>query len=82
MSGELQVTSIEIYDVMGRVVANVETGRAPSIIEQSEIGQSEIGQSEIGQSEIAINIAHLPAGVYFVRITTDSGVVTRKVVKM
>jgi len=28
-----------------------------------------------------INISHLPTGVYFVKITTDSGVVIRKVIK-
>jgi hypothetical protein len=32
--------------------------------------------------EIVIDIAHLPAGVYFVRVNTGQGVVTRKVVKM
>ena len=30
---------------------------------------------------ISIDISFLPAGVYFVRITTDGGVVTRKVIK-
>ena len=35
------------------------------------------------QSEIAINISHLHAGIYFVRITTDSGhLVVRKVSKI
>jgi hypothetical protein len=29
-----------------------------------------------------INIAHLPAGVYFVKITTEAGVTVKKVVKM
>ena len=28
-----------------------------------------------------IDISHLPAGIYFVRITTEKGVVTKKVVK-
>ncbi|MDR2971673.1 MAG: leucine-rich repeat protein [Bacteroidales bacterium] len=39
-------------------------------------------QSKIVQSEIEINISHLPTGIYFVRIQTENGVVTRKVVKM
>jgi len=58
-SYELQVTGIEIFDVMGRIV----------------------GQSQIGQSDIALNIAHLPNGVYFLHIQTENGVVVRKVVK-
>ena len=64
---------IEIFDVMGRavVVAPVETRHATSL--QSEIGNR--------TSEIEMNISHLPAGIYFLRITTDDGVVTRKVVK-
>ena len=37
--------------------------------------------SEIGQSEIVINLSHLPAGLYFVKITTTAGVVIKKVVK-
>jgi len=37
--------------------------------------------SEIGQSEIAINIFHLPAGIYFVKITTEKGIITEKIVK-
>jgi len=40
-----------------------------------------VGQSEIGKSEIVINIAHLPVGIYFIRIQTENGVITRKVVK-
>jgi len=40
-----------------------------------------VGQSEIGQSKIAINLAHLPAGIYLIRIQTENGVVVRKVVK-
>ena len=67
-SYELQVTSIEIFDVMGRTVGAL---RATPIV----------GQSEIGQSEIVINVAHLPNGVYFLRIQTEIGVVTRKIIK-
>ncbi|MCL2683542.1 MAG: T9SS type A sorting domain-containing protein [Bacteroidales bacterium] len=33
------------------------------------------------KSEITISIAHLPTGVYFIRIQTENGVVVRKVVK-
>jgi len=62
-SDELQVTRIEVYDVMGRMVTNVGALRATPL--------------HCG----TINIAHLPSGIYFLKITTDSGVVTRKVIK-
>jgi len=31
--------------------------------------------------ETVVNISHLPSGIYFVRITTENGVVTRKIIK-
>jgi hypothetical protein len=40
-----------------------------------------IGQSEIGQSEIILNISHLPTGMYFLRITTDKRIITKKIIK-
>jgi len=65
------IFDVEIFDVMGRMVMTVavETLRATSL------------QSDIGQSHIEINISHLPAGVYFIKITTDKGTVTKKVMK-
>ncbi|MCL2510488.1 MAG: M6 family metalloprotease domain-containing protein [Bacteroidales bacterium] len=66
-SYELQVTSVEIFDVMGRMVTPLnppEGGRLPSF-------------GGVGGG----NISHLPNGIYFVRIQTDEGVVVRKVVK-
>ena len=62
-SYELQVTSIEVYDVMGRMVTNVGALRATPL--------------HCG----TINIAHLPAGIYFIKIKTDAGEVARKIVK-
>jgi hypothetical protein len=32
------------------------------------------------ESEIVVNISHLPAGIYFVKIVTENGSVTKKVV--
>ena len=43
--------------------------------------KTESRMSEIGQSEIVINISDLSAGVYFVKIYTELGVVTKKIVK-
>ena len=71
---EIGQSEIEIFDVMGRtvVVASVETRHATSL--QSEIGQSEIGNRTFDLSKV-------PAGIYFLRITTEDDVVVRKVVK-
>ena len=70
------IHGVDVFDVMGRVV-HVGTQCIASL--QSEIGQFD--RLTALQSEIEINISHLPAGVYFLRITTENGVVTRKVVK-
>jgi len=37
------------------------------------------GELRIENGEL--NLSHLPAGMYFVKITTDKGVVTKKIVK-
>jgi hypothetical protein len=59
-SYELQVTNIEIYDVMGK---------------KHSYGLT------ILPSYALLNISHLPAGIYFVKICTEAGEVVRKVVK-
>jgi len=38
-------------------------------------------KSETLNFETVIGISHLPAGIYFIRIQTEEGTVTRKVVK-
>ncbi|MCL2510526.1 MAG: C25 family cysteine peptidase [Bacteroidales bacterium] len=62
-NGELKIENIDIYDIIGRMVANVETHGRASL--------------HCG----TIDISHLPAGVYFVRIRTENGVTVRKVIK-
>ena len=37
--------------------------------------------SEIGQSDIVLDISHLPNGVYFIKIITDKGELTKKIIK-
>ncbi|MCL2042179.1 MAG: cadherin-like beta sandwich domain-containing protein [Bacteroidales bacterium] len=63
-------SDIEIFDIMGRAV-HVETRHATSL--QSEIGNR--------KSEITFDLSNVPAGIYFIRIQTETGIVTRKVVK-
>ncbi|MCL2511300.1 MAG: T9SS type A sorting domain-containing protein [Bacteroidales bacterium] len=64
--GKLKVENVEIFDVMGR--------KAP-------LNPPEGGRLPSFGGVGGGNIAHLPNGIYFLRITTDSGVVTRKVIK-
>jgi len=59
-SCELQVTSVEVFDVFGR--------------------RMDIGLPSFGGIR-GCDISHLPAGIYFIRIQTEKGAVTKKVVK-
>ena len=64
------VKNVEIFDLMGKcVAAAVETGRAPSL------------QHPTPTSTTTLNISSFPAGMYFVKITTETGAVTRKIIK-
>ena len=71
-SDVLHVTNAEVFDVYGR-----------KLMSDIRYSMSDIrySTSEIGKSEIAINIAHLQAGIYFVKIRTEAGEVVKKVVK-
>ena len=62
IDGGLNVTMMEVYDVYGKLVTVVETGRAPSL-------------------QTRINVSGLADGLYFVRVSTDRGVVTKQFVK-
>jgi hypothetical protein len=76
-SDELHVTNIEIFDIYGRKqISDIRLSDYPA----SEIEKSEIQKSENRKSEI--NITHLPAGVYFIKIYTKSGETVKKIVKI
>ena len=62
-----RISDVEIFDVMGRVV-HVETLRATSL--QSHIAPPPTPSKggEFRKSHIEIDISHLPAGVYIVKI--------------
>jgi len=62
----INVQNIEIFDVFGRIVG------AKNPLQKLE------GCPKGG---VVFNISHLPPGIYFTRITTDNGTVTRKIVK-
>jgi len=68
ISNELQISSVEIFDVMGRItpLSPPTGGKCPF---------------SFGGAGVVINISHLPSGTYFVKILTNVGDVVRKVVK-
>ena len=66
-NGEWRINSVEILDLMGRRIATVETQCIASLQQPT--------------STTTINISHLPTGMYFIQIQTESGMVVRKVVK-
>ena len=56
---ELHVTSMEVYDVYGKLISTVSVVNNPT----------------------RINVSGLASGMYFVRVTTEQGVVTKSFVK-
>jgi len=68
-NGELKIKNVEIYDVFGRKVG----GKFPSNVLE--------GWQPQADGEV-IDISHLQAGIYFVKIKTDLGEEVRKVVKL
>jgi hypothetical protein len=68
-SYELQVTSIEVFDVYGKKLSS------------NHHITSSSNHHITSSSNHLINISHLQAGVYFVKITTEAGEIIKKVVK-
>ncbi|MDR2972361.1 MAG: T9SS type A sorting domain-containing protein [Bacteroidales bacterium] len=69
-SDELQVTSIEVFDVYGRKY------------EIPRFARNDAGNSTLGvASTLRLDISHLPAGIYFLKFETEKGPVMKKVVK-
>jgi len=63
---ELRIENVEMFDVYGRKL----------------ISDIRYPISEIGQSEIIINISNLQMGIYFLRISTEKGTTTKKIIKI
>jgi len=79
MNYELRIKNVEIFDVFGRNVGN----KFPSNLLEGWTRSGRGGKEGCHPQAdgVVINISHLPAGVYFVEITTEKGVVTKKVIK-
>ena len=79
---QLRITNVRVFDITGRQMLQARPhGVIPNGSEESENTQ----QIEILRSaqydKMDINIKPLPAGIYFVKVTTDKGTVVRKFVK-
>ena len=70
-SYELQVTSVEVFDVFGRNVGI----KFPSFGGAGVVKSPSFGGVRGG------DISHLPTGIYFLRIQTEIGMITRKIIK-
>ena len=76
LSNKLRVTSVEIFDVMGR-----------KVFEQKAEGNLTVLNHPVLRTPlhswrgISFDITVLPSGTYFVKISTEAGDVVRKVVK-
>ena len=66
------VTGIEIFDVMGKHVQSLRFN-----VQDSGLNF----KPETLNCETVIDISQFPSGVYFIRIQTENGMITRKVVK-
>jgi len=64
-SAKNDIKNIDIFDVLGR--------------KQKAEGRRQ--KAENGGGSLVVDISHLSSGIYFVRIITEDGVVTKKVVK-
>jgi hypothetical protein len=50
-------------------------------IEVFDIFGRTVGTNRCVRPETTIDISHLPSGIYFIRIQTETGTVTKKIVK-
>jgi len=71
---ELRIKNVEIVDLSGRAVL---MGEFNSPLQNG----NPVGAYCIRPNETIINVSSLPSGIYFVKISTDTGILTRKFVK-
>jgi hypothetical protein len=68
-NGQWTVENVEVFDIMGR--------KAP--LSPPEGGKSPLSFGE--ESGVRLDISHLSAGIYFIRIQTEKGIITKKIIK-
>lgn len=79
--GESESHGIDIYPNPATTLLHLESETPLTHVEVCNIaGQRMIAVDHTG-NELKINLQELPAGIYILRLTTDSGMVTKKFVK-
>ncbi|HLG35531.1 MAG TPA: T9SS type A sorting domain-containing protein [Bacteroidia bacterium] len=68
---KFKVEAVEIYDVVGGKVYSLVDSRLLSVAQQLSTNHY----------QLTLNISNLPSGMYFVRIRTENGSVTKKLIK-
>jgi hypothetical protein len=77
-----KVEVVEVFDVYGRKVGGIFPLRHSESSEESQTMHTAGGRGSLKTADgVTINISHLSAGLYFVKIQTEIGEVVRKVVK-
>jgi hypothetical protein len=92
---KLGIKSVEVFDIMGRkldiphfawddVVPNEAQRNEYPTPSRAQLSLLEFPRREGGgqSHSLTINISHLSTGIYFLRIYTDKGMITKKVVKL
>jgi len=72
-NGEWKIENVEIFDVVGKLTTPSGFACHPS--KGGELFPS------FGGAGVVFDISHLPTGIYFLRIQTETDVITKKIVK-
>jgi hypothetical protein len=76
VSSEYRVVSIEIFDIYGRKLSQI-----PNFTSISSASGGDLSHYSLPTTHYSIDIAHLPNGIYFVKILTEKSIQTQKIVK-
>ena len=74
-NGELRIENVEIFDVYGRTVG-------ANLCVRPDNGEYVRPHTAHRTPQTALDISHLQAGIYFVRIQTETGIITKKIIKL
>jgi hypothetical protein len=88
VNGELRVESVEIFDVMGRK-QKAESSTSTTLSDQKQKAESakdHTNISTLAHCQIitlpnSYDLTVFPSGIYFIRITTENGMITKKIIK-
>jgi hypothetical protein len=76
-SDKLQVTSVEVFDIYGRMQKSRTSATSAALSTSTLSFQKEEKQN----GEWSFDLSNLANGVYLLRIQTEHGIITKKVIK-